>query len=548
MNKIAVTDVAEAFFASSLPIDPNAIDGAANRAIAFYEGAPDSIALPDMEVAERFSEMWDLWFTEGGTPSKELRDVVREAVCVDDKMARLASEYFKLVEKLEEKSYMSRAHAVALIGCAPLIRTLVIEQHLGLDRIRSILNVPGATFDAIRSVLSAIGISAAFVVDDIEAIHQVDTEDVSTYFGDTPADESKDIFKGLLGNFSRNEELWEEVTELVYVGFEPYLFMLYFELLTLETTDRFPGRAIYECGPRGSKVKALWNSMYHPTQENPYLNNAKSVYSLDMAWAETKLSRETQNGSLMLADVFDIMSELPYTTRRRVAHIIRCYLVHVANEKQISTPFDIITPVGIRAFVERVSASNSLTKGVLDQRLVDFLTMCTHEYDKWIARGLGSSVNETNSSGRKFGDVEYLNMEDRMTIHAYEAHGGGLRDEYIQDHISSLVGTVEYFKDVAADRGETFERKVEITYVAHDISRLSCFKNGHSEDICGIPFTFRFITFHDLLNEAGGLDVTAMQTELFDELVHHRISRLPDAYSLKRRYAAMLTLEDGVEE
>ncbi|WP_248921976.1 hypothetical protein [Olsenella intestinalis] len=540
MSSEAISSVADAFLASSMPIDPNTTDQAAERAISFYRTAPAAISLPEEEVAERFSEMWDLWFAEGGTPSKELRDAVREAVGVDANMKRLAGEYFRLVEKLEQKFYMSRAHAVALVGCAPLIRTLVVEQHLGLDRIRSILNVPGATFDAIRSVLGAIGISAAFVVDNIDAIHQADTEDVSAYFGDTPADESDGTFKGLLGNFSRNEELWEEVTELVRVGFEPYLFMLYFELLTLDTTDRFPGRAIYECGPRGQKVQALWNSMYHPTQANPYLNNAKSVYSLDTAWAETKLSHETQNGSIMLADIFDIMSELPYTTRRRVAHVIRCYLVHEANEKQASTPLPSITPAGIRSFVERVATSNSRTKGVLDQRLVDFLTMCSHDYDKWGARGLGSSVNETNTSGRKFGDVEYLSLEDRRTLHAYEAHGGGLRDEYVQDHINSLVQTVDYFKRDAKDRGEEFMRNVEVAYVAHDISRLSRFKDGHAETIGDIPFTFRFMTFYDLLEEAGGIDSVSMQTELFDELVHHRISRLPDAYSLKERYALML--------
>ena len=540
MNNEAVSNVAEAFLASSMPIDPNTMEEAGKRAIAFYANAPAAIALPEEEIADRFSEMWNLWFAEGGIPSKELRDVVNEAVSVDPGMEKLAGEYFKLVEKLEQKSYMSRAYAVALVGCAPLIRTLVIEQHLGLDRIRSILNVPGATFDAIRSVLGAIGISAAFDVDDIGSIHLADAEDVSAYFGDTPADESAVTFKGLLGNFSRNEELWEEVTELVYVGFEPYLFMLYFELLTLETTDRFPGRAIYECGPRGQKVKALWNSMYHPTQENPYLNNAKSVYSLDTAWAETKLSRETQNGSLMLADIFDIMSELPYTTRRRIAHMIRCYLIHVANEKRASTPLPDITSANIRSFVERVAASNSLTKGVLDQRLVDFLTMCTHDYDKWVARGLGSSVNETNASSRKFGDVEYLSLDDRRTVHAYEAHGGGLRDEYIQDHINSLVGTVRYFKDVANDRGEEFDRQVDVTYVAHDISRLNRFCNDHIEEIGGIVITFHFMTFYDLLYEAGGLGIVIEQTELFDELVHHRISKLPDTYLLKHRYRGII--------
>ena len=535
-----ISEVSEAFLGASMPIDPNVMDAAAERVIEFYAEAPDRIALPEEEVAGRFTEMWNLWFSSNDTPTKELRDVVSTAICVDDDMAQLAGDYFKLEGKLEEKSFMTRFHAIALIGCAPLIRTLVVEQHLGLDRIRSILNVPGATFDAIRSVLSSVGITAAFEQDDIPAIHAADVDDVAAYFGDTPADEAAETFRGLLGNFSRNDELWENVTELTYIGFEPYLFMLYYELLTLETTDRFPGRAIYECGPRGSKVKALWNAMYHPMQENPYLNNAKSVYSLDLSWAETKFSRETQNGSLMLADVFDIMAELPYTTRRRVAHIIRCYLVLVADKNQKRTPLAPITSADIRSFVNNIGAANSLTKGVLDQRLVDFLTFCMHDYEEWVARGLGSSVNETNASGRKYGDVEYLDLETRTYIHAYEAHGGGLRDEYVQDHINSLNGTVEYHKHEAEIRGEDYRREVEVIYVAHDVSRLSRFKNGHQEKIADIPFTFRFITFVELLQEAGGIDAVASQIERFDELVHGRISRLPDSYPLKKRYQEVI--------
>ncbi|OFK22804.1 hypothetical protein [Olsenella sp. HMSC062G07] len=187
---------------------------------------------------------------------------------------------------------------------------------------------------------------------------------------------------------------------------------------------------------------------------------------------------------------------------------------------------------------------DAASNGMFDQRLVDFLTMCAHDYDKWVARGLGSSVNETNASGRKFGDVEYLSLEDRRAMHVYEAHGGGLRDEYVQDHINSLVGTVDYFKNVAEDRGERFERDVEVAYVAHDVSRLIRFKDGHAEEIGSIPFTFRFMTFYDLLEEAGGIDYVSEQTDLFDELVHHRISRLPDSYSLKQRYLKIISKKD----
>lgn len=540
MSDQVMNDVMEQILSISLPVDSDLTGCAAERVISYYETAPARIALPPEEVAVRISELWRIWLSGAEDAPKELRDVVSEAILSDPAMEGLASDYFRLVDRLVGKCFMERQYAIALVGCSPLIRTLVAEQRLGLDRIRGILNVPGATFDAIRSVLSSMGVSQAFDADKIEAIREADVADVSGYFGDTPPDEADSTFFSLLGSFPRSSELSEDVCELVYIGFEPYLFMLYYELLTIEQCDRFPGRAIYECGPRGTKVKALWNAMYHPTQENPYLNNAKSVYSLDASWAETKLSRETQNGSLLLADAFDIMAELPYTTRRRAAHVIRCYLTLMASKSQETTPLPVAGVAEIRRFVECVAAANSLTKGVLDQRLVDFLTMCAHDPDDWVVRGLGSSVNETNAAGRKYGDIEFLSLDDRVRTVAYEAHGGGLRDEYVLDHIHSLEGTVRHHVQAAEERGEAYRREVEVVYVAHDVSRLNRYRDGHAEEICGVPFTFRFTTFGELVEEAGGIDAVSRQVALFDELVHERISRLPDAYSLKRRYCELI--------
>lgn len=77
---------------------------------------------------------------------------------------------------------------------------------------------------------------------------------------------------------------------------------------------------------------------------------------------------------------------------------------------------------------------------------------------------------------------------------------------------------------------------VNITYVAHDVSRLVDFHDGYAEEIEGIAFEFRFMTYFDLLNAAGGINAVVGNLSSFDELVHHRISRLPDAYTLKRRY------------
>lgn len=537
MNSMAsAIDICEVLLAASLPIDPNCMEDAAKRVADYYENASEDIRIPTEEIPDRFSEIWAFWLEGSNKPSKELKDVIRVAVGVGYGMESLASDYFKLEEKLEKKQFMAKSHAIALIGCAPLIRTLVVEQHLGLDRIRAILNVPTATFDAINAVITSIGIDPPFSSEKIAAIHEADVADVAALFGDTEPDDAGDTFKGLLGSFSRCDALAEDVIEIGLIPFEPYQFFLYFELLTLEMVDRFPGKAIYECAPRSSSVKALWNSMYHPTQENPYLNNAKSVYSLDGAWAETKLSRQTGNGSIMLADAFDILAELPYTTRRRVAHVIRCYLILIADSRQAKTPLEPISCDSVKAFVRRVGAANSLTKGVLDQRLVDFLTRCIHPEEFWFARGLGSSVNETNASGRKYGDVEYLDLSSRSRIEAYEAHGGSLRDEYVQAHINSLHETVMHRKHEAKLRNESYDMTVNVTYVAHDVSRLVDFHNGYVEEIEGVPFEFRFVTYVALLDVAGGIDAVAVNLSGFDELVHRRISRLPDAYTLKQRY------------
>lgn len=543
MNNVsAIADISEALLAASLPIDPNSLESAASRVVDYYGNAADNIKIPNEEIADRFGEMWAFWIANPDMPPGELEDVVRVAVSVDSELNELANDYFKLEAKLEEKQFMARNHAIALIGCAPLIKSLVVEQHLGLDRIRAVLNVPAATFDAISSVISSIGIKPPFDSSEISFIHDADVADVGSLFGDTSPEDAEVTFRNLLGTFSRCESLAEEVVELGLIGFEPYLFMLYFELLTLEMVDRFPGRAIYECSPRSISVKALWNSMYHPTQENPYLNNAKSVYSLDEAWAETKLSRQTENGSLMLADIFDILAELPYTTRRRVAHVVRCYLVLIADARQAKTALEAADSCAIKAFVQGVGAANSLTKGVLDQRLVDFLTRCIHDSDSWFPRGLGSSVNETNASGRKYGDVEYLDLASRIRIEAYEAHGGGLRDEYVQAHINSLHETVLYHKNEAKLRNEPYDMTVRVTYVAHDISRLVDFHNGYAKEIEGIPFEFRFMTYFDLLDAAGGIDVVSSRLVEFDDLIHRRISRLPDVYPLKKRYQEIVGL------
>ena len=125
-----ISDICETLLAASLPIDPNSMERAAELVVDYYENGPEESRIPVEEISDRFSEMWSFWLENNDGPSKELKDVISAAVGVDHEMEELAIGYFKLEEKLEEKQFMARSHAIALIGCAPLIRTLVVEQHL----------------------------------------------------------------------------------------------------------------------------------------------------------------------------------------------------------------------------------------------------------------------------------------------------------------------------------------------------------------------------------------------------------------------------------
>ena len=91
------------------------------------------------------------------------------------------------------------------------------------------------------------------------------------------------------------------------------------------------------------------------------------------------------------------------------------------------------------------------------------------------------------------------------------------------------------------DDGVEFNREIEIVYVAHNISRLKNFASGHSETIDGVHISFTFITFEDLLDQCGGASSVSKKIDVFTELVHERISRLPDTYSLKQRYIDITT-------
>ena len=93
MSSQSVEDVSEVLLATSLPIESGDIERAAERIIDFYATAPASVSLPPEEVADRFSELWHLWFGGSEGPKGELKSLVKAAVSVDQDSGSLACSF-----------------------------------------------------------------------------------------------------------------------------------------------------------------------------------------------------------------------------------------------------------------------------------------------------------------------------------------------------------------------------------------------------------------------------------------------------------------------
>lgn len=103
-------------------------------------------------------------------------------------------------------------------------------------------------------------------------------------------------------------------------------------------------------------------------------------------------------------------------------------------ELETSTPVPLPTDLTAED-IERVvffdiADNETYTQGVLEQRIVDGLALLAFSGEGWRPKGIGDSVNASNLSRRKLGDVEFTNVDGRTAI-ALEAHGGQLSINYV---------------------------------------------------------------------------------------------------------------------
>ena len=161
----------------------------------------------------------------------------------------------------------------------------------------------------------------------------------------------------------------------------------------------------------------------------------------------------------------------------------------------------------VAALLAAVSASETKTTGIIEQRVVDAVAASLHDIaDGWRANGIGDSVNASNVSRRKLGDCEFQNTGSRSLV-AYEAHGGHLSEVYINGHVQTL-------RRVVPLRVEEWERvkdldkwTFEVVFVAHSFDA-----QARDIEVNGAVIHLRFETFAEFTSHSDASKLTNLFT------------------------------------
>lgn len=228
---------------------------------------------------------------------------------------------------------------------------------------------------------------------------------------------------------------------------------------------------------------------------NAVLNNAKAVATLDKSWANNRAAVDGH----ALVSLLEFLESLPYLARRDIARILRAWIFRVIELFE-SDPEELVhmSADDYRLLAQKVGDSETATRGVIEQRLVDALGVLKYSQPNVVSIGLGDSVNASNLSRRKFGDIEFIDPLRRSAI-AVEAHAGTLTESYVDSHRHSLGRIIELRLEesfMALDEPDKWS--IEVLFVARGLKDSL----PDPEKIHGVSVAYSFQTFEEFRNSA----------------------------------------------
>ncbi len=461
-----------------LPLEESELADAIDVALDGLESA----GLSKDEARLKLESAFGAWIeAEGEAPAlpAELRPLIANASWAARTSRPAHTVYVELIRRIQGSSSVSRRAAVLLASRLPLVLLLAGESHYspaGIARLIGSNDAGGQVgWKAVRAILSHFRINHELEEGPVAALLGEDRQLSEKEFGDADCATTVELISAGAMAFGMDDGFHRSLARLLAPDdgrpFFPYLQMLMYVAVVDHFYDH-PSEYIYTFKPRGRVAGLIFGSFPSglAPRGNPILNNFKAVNRLTHDWAESRDDNREQAESLVRIVLG--LSSLPYPARKRLSAIIRRGLFRLID---INTPTTIHWPdtgglAEVERFLENVSSVPTNTRGIIEQRVTDFLGAMAHRGPDWRSRGLGDPVNASNTASRKLGDCDFQHA-GRRECHAYESHAGRLTDVYLNEHTRTLrlnLPAREAEWNAISDIGDW---SIVITFIAHEDAR-----------------------------------------------------------------------------
>ncbi|TNJ64548.1 hypothetical protein FE784_19925 [Paenibacillus hemerocallicola] len=443
---------------------------------------------------------------ESGSASIDFKKILGIALNIgDDKYGPpLSTIYIELHKDLVGKTDLSTSEASNILSHSGLIARLAELEKMSAAQITNVLSsrYEKQTYDwkHVEKILNGFKLAPKLDLSLVKNLIDNDEKLEEATLADLDPESATAIIATVAARLNYSGEIEKDLLTLLNPGgksFGPYLQMLFFQCIIAEFFDH-PMTILYEFNPRGSV--ADWAcGLFPPSLEvadNPFLNNAKSVSRLDINWAHSK--KEAQlSAAKSLVRILRAMEGMGFPARRELAGWLRRWLLRIIRIAKPKTHIinESISLGETHNLLTTVANKETNTTGIIEQRIVDFISSLIPENLNWRQRGLGDPVNASNVSKKKLGDVDYQEVSKKQVL-AYEAHAGRLTDLYVKGHKRTLQKSLKHRRTEWEGISDPAEWSVDVIFVAHDISSVT----PHTDTIEGVDVNFKFITFKDFIN------------------------------------------------
>ncbi|MEP2892366.1 hypothetical protein [Tateyamaria sp.] len=522
-----------------LPVAPGTGDEYAQRAedilndLGVVEDHADWVHLETAawELAGKPSQQFKefiarLLFSPGQAPETFALDasVIPAPPGAQDVLNAFSSRYFEMHERVMADEKCDHRQARRILSHTHSLVLLATGEKMTASRIYSMMLRDGVdlgrSWSTPRYILDKCGLAASINVQDVQTLFAQDTIGEADLLGDLDLQNCIAYVAEVCRGFGYSRDLANQLQTLFVTDLHPpYLCMLHFQL-TAQSMFNHRLTNAYEFAPRGEPVLWLsseYNEVGLDVGLSPFLNNAKSVDTLNSAWAASKKKKE-RHAARALVDLLTELDCLSDPSRSAAGQYLRALLhrmlrISLQNNTALTAPLPQLDAEGGRRLLAGAAVGNTGTRGVIEQRLTDCIALReAGDLTRWRLRGFGDSVFTTNTSQKKLGDAELKHATENRIV-AVEAHGGRLTEKYVQDHLFTMRNVLPLRLEELEDRAPIGDWQLELQFFAHDLDA------GLSEDhiVEGLPVHINYRRFADVVGMPVDGDFLALLSTYFTE-------------------------------